>query len=183
MAAGDVLLGLPSSGPHTNGYSLIRRLVATRDLSAPLADGQTLADALLAPHRCYLDAVDALTAGGVAVKGLAHITGGGFVDNIPRILPAHLAAHRHRRLDRAARVPSPAGLERHGSRRGVPGLQHGDGHGGRHSGRAPGRGSLWCPKPARGRAHHAAGRCRPGGTGLSCHRFRPSHFTVTIHER
>ena len=103
MAAGDVLLGLPSSGPHTNGYSLIRRLVATRDLSAPLADGQTLADALLTPHRCYLDAVDALTAGGVAITGLAHITGGGFVDNIPRILPAHLAA----RIDTGAWTVPP----------------------------------------------------------------------------
>jgi phosphoribosylformylglycinamidine cyclo-ligase len=92
MVAGDVLLGLPSSGPHTNGYSLIRRVVANQDLTQTLADGQTLADALLAPHRCYLAAVDTLTARGVAIKGLAHITGGGFTDNIPRILPEHLAA-------------------------------------------------------------------------------------------
>lgn len=102
MAAGDVLLGLPSSGPHTNGYSLIRRVVANQDLSQTLADGQTLADALLAPHRCYVAAVDSLTAHGVVIKGLAHITGGGFTDNIPRILPEHLAA----RVDTGAwRVP------------------------------------------------------------------------------
>lgn len=92
MVPGDVLLGLPSSGPHTNGYSLIRRVVAGRDLDQTLDDGQTLADALLAPHRCYIGDIDALVGAGVAVKGLAHITGGGFTDNIPRILPDCVAA-------------------------------------------------------------------------------------------
>lgn len=93
MRAGDVIVGFPSSGPHTNGFSLIRHLVAGRDLNAPLDDsGCTLADALLAPHRCYLAEVKAIQEVGVAVKGLAHITGGGFVDNIPRILPEMLAA-------------------------------------------------------------------------------------------
>jgi phosphoribosylformylglycinamidine cyclo-ligase len=92
MAAGDLLVGLPSSGPHTNGYSLIRRVVEERDLLQPLADGQTLLDALLEPHRCYLPEAIALRAAGVPLLGMAHITGGGFVENLPRVLPEHLAA-------------------------------------------------------------------------------------------
>lgn len=92
MQAGDALLGLPSSGPHTNGFSLIRRVVAGQDLDMALDDGQTLADALLAPHRCYLDHIDRLETAGVAIRGLAHITGGGFYDNVPRVLPDRLAA-------------------------------------------------------------------------------------------
>jgi phosphoribosylformylglycinamidine cyclo-ligase len=92
MQAGDMLVGLPSSGPHTNGYSLIRRAVEGQDLHQVLADGQTLADALLAPHRCYLHEVEAVQAAGYGLKGMAHITGGGFVENVPRILPPHLAA-------------------------------------------------------------------------------------------
>jgi phosphoribosylformylglycinamidine cyclo-ligase len=93
MGAGDVLIGLPSSGPHTNGYSLIRQVVADRDLGQPLTTaGTTLADALLAPHRCYLVEIDQLQAQGAAITGLAHITGGGFVENLPRVFPPHLAA-------------------------------------------------------------------------------------------
>ncbi len=92
MQAGDVLVGLPSSGPHTNGYSLIRRAIAGQDLQQVLTDGQTLADALLAPHRCYLPAVESLQTAGLTLKGLAHITGGGFIENMPRVLPPHLAA-------------------------------------------------------------------------------------------
>lgn len=92
MAAGDVLIGLPSSGPHTNGYSLIRRAVAGRDLQQSIDGGTTLADALLAPHHCYLDEVERLQAAGVTLLGLAHITGGGFVENVPRVLPPQLAA-------------------------------------------------------------------------------------------
>ncbi|MEZ4683701.1 MAG: phosphoribosylformylglycinamidine cyclo-ligase, partial [Caldilineaceae bacterium] len=92
MQAGDLLFGLPSSGPHTNGYSLIRHLIADRDLALVLADGQTLADALLQPHRNYVADIDRLQAAVVPIHGLAHITGGGFIDNIPRILPDTLAA-------------------------------------------------------------------------------------------
>jgi phosphoribosylformylglycinamidine cyclo-ligase len=97
MQAGDLLFGLPSSGPHTNGYSLIRRLVEDRDLNQPIDEaGGSLADALLMPHRAYLAEYTRLQEAGLAVKGMAHLTGGGFVDNIPRILPDHLAARIER---------------------------------------------------------------------------------------
>jgi phosphoribosylformylglycinamidine cyclo-ligase len=97
MRAGDVLIGLPSTGPHTNGYSLIRKVVEGRDLSQSFDDsGVSLADALLVPHKSYLAEVNALQQAGVAVKGLAHITGGGFLDNVPRILPDGLSALIHR---------------------------------------------------------------------------------------
>ncbi len=92
MEPGDLLVGLPSSGPHTNGYSLIRRVIANRDLQQTLEDGALLLDALLASHLSYLPAVRELEEAGIAIKGLAHITGGGFVDNLPRILPSGLRA-------------------------------------------------------------------------------------------
>ena len=93
MRPGDLLFGLPSSGPHTNGYTLIRKLVAGRDLAQPLHEGDpSLGSALLAPHRCYGTEVARLQQSTVDLKGLAHITGGGFVDNVPRILPSTLAA-------------------------------------------------------------------------------------------
>jgi phosphoribosylformylglycinamidine cyclo-ligase len=92
MREGDLLIGLPSSGPHTNGYSLIRQAVAGRDLAEELEDGQTLADALLSPHRAYLQEVDRIQAAGLPLHGLAHITGGGLLENVPRVLPEHLAA-------------------------------------------------------------------------------------------
>ncbi len=85
MTEGDVLLGLASSGFHTNGYSLVRRVVEGRC-------DEALADALLEPHRCYLPEVDAWLGAGVPLRGLAHLTGGGWVDNLPRVLPPHLAA-------------------------------------------------------------------------------------------
>lgn len=91
MQAGDILIGLPSSGPHTNGYSLIRQIIAERDLDERI-DNVPLGQALLAPHRCYRTEIDQLAAAAVPLWGLAHITGGGFVDNVPRILPDHLAA-------------------------------------------------------------------------------------------
>ena len=92
MQEGDALIGLPSSGPHTNGYSLIRRAIEGRDLEQRLTDGQTLADALLAPHRCYVNQVNVIQQAGFTIKGMAHITGGGFIENVPRVLPSHLAA-------------------------------------------------------------------------------------------
>jgi phosphoribosylformylglycinamidine cyclo-ligase len=88
---GDTVIGLASDGLHTNGYSLARKVLLT-DAGLPLdalvreLDGATLADALLWPHRCYAPPVLPYLEVGV-VKAMAHITGGGFVDNIPRVLP------------------------------------------------------------------------------------------------
>lgn len=83
---GDVLFALPSSGPHTNGYSLIRRIFKDIPLDAEYEEIGAIGDALLAPHRSYLDVITTLRQS-VPIKGLAHITGGGFYDNIPRMLP------------------------------------------------------------------------------------------------
>lgn len=84
---GDVLLGLPSSGLHTNGYSLARRVFAPYPLDKVFPElGEPLADALLRPHRCYLSELQILHSR-VCIKGTAHITGGGFAGNISRILP------------------------------------------------------------------------------------------------
>ena len=103
VAAGDVLIGLPSSGVHSNGYSLVRRLVAQEGLTwqqpAPFATDFSLADALLEPTRIYvkpiLAAIRATGGSGSsgAVKALSHITGGGLSENIPRVMPDGLAAH------------------------------------------------------------------------------------------
>ena len=95
MRAGDVLIGVASSGVHSNGYSLVRRVVEHLGLEweapAPFARALTLGDALLAPTRLYVkSALAAIRAGGV--KGLAHITGGGITENTPRALPAGLDA-------------------------------------------------------------------------------------------
>lgn len=93
VAAGDIILALPSSGLHTNGYSLARRALASsyNDRPAELG-GLTIGEALLAPHRSYLPAFDALDAAGVPVHALAHITGGGLFENLPRVLPAGCGA-------------------------------------------------------------------------------------------
>jgi len=89
-AAGDVVIGLASSGPHSNGYSLIRRLLAMSGAGPDTrVDGQPLLDLLMAPTRIYVRAVlEVLDS--VAVRGIAHITGGGLTDNIPRVLPQGL---------------------------------------------------------------------------------------------
>jgi len=85
VAPGDAIVGLPSIGLHTNGYTLARALIPTAELLAPFA-GATFADALLAPHPSYYASVRAIQA--VAdVKAMAHITGGGLLDNVPRSLP------------------------------------------------------------------------------------------------
>ncbi len=86
-----MLVGLPSTGLHTNGYSLARKVLAHTSLDKPMLDGNgTLGEALLFPHRSYLEPVTDLLAQRVDIKGLAHITGGGFYDNIPRVLPEGL---------------------------------------------------------------------------------------------
>jgi phosphoribosylformylglycinamidine cyclo-ligase len=92
VKAGDIILGLASSGPHTNGYSLIRKIFGTdpTDLDKNYPElGTTLGEALLAPHRCYYNLLkDHMPS----IKALAHITGGSFYKNIPRVLPEGLAA-------------------------------------------------------------------------------------------
>jgi phosphoribosylformylglycinamidine cyclo-ligase len=92
IVAGDAVIALGSSGPHSNGYSLVRRIVAVSgaDLSADF-HGQPLGEALLAPTRIYVKPVLQLLAE-VPVKGIAHITGGGIVDNVPRVLPEGVQA-------------------------------------------------------------------------------------------
>src|ERR1700730_5113225 len=93
---GDVILALPSSGVHANGFSLVRRLVEQSGLRlsdpAPFAPGKTLGEALLTPTRIYVRQILETIRTTGAVKALAHITGGGLTDNIPRVLPADLAA-------------------------------------------------------------------------------------------
>ena len=95
IVPGDVLIGLPSSGLHTNGYSLARRIAFEVAGLGALSDvpelGTTIGAALLAPHRSYLPSVRPLLATG-RIKGMAHITGGGLTDNLPRVLPAGAAA-------------------------------------------------------------------------------------------
>jgi phosphoribosylaminoimidazole synthetase len=98
ISPGDVLLALPSSGVHSNGYSLVRKCVERSGLAwdslcpYPCApEGLTLGESLLMPTRLYVKPVLPLIKRGIT-KGMAHITGGGLLDNIPRILPPHTAA-------------------------------------------------------------------------------------------
>ena len=96
IAPGDLIIGLPSSGAHSNGFSLIRRIVAESGLDyaapAPFAPGKTLGRALLTPTRIYVKPILSVLAAHDGVKALAHITGGGFPDNIPRVLPQGVSA-------------------------------------------------------------------------------------------
>ncbi len=94
MQPGDMLLGLPSSGLHTNGYSLARRVFASYPLDTIFPElAEPLVDALLRPHRCYLRELQLLREyADICIKGMAHITGGGFEGNISRILPAGIQA-------------------------------------------------------------------------------------------
>jgi phosphoribosylformylglycinamidine cyclo-ligase len=95
ISEGDVILGLSSSGVHSNGYSLVRKIVSLSGLSwdapAPFGEG-TLADLLMTPTRIYVKPLLKAIRETGAIKALAHITGGGFPENIPRVLPKHLAA-------------------------------------------------------------------------------------------
>jgi phosphoribosylformylglycinamidine cyclo-ligase len=96
IEAGDVLLGLASSGVHSNGFSLVRRIVEISGLkwtdAAPFDPSKTLGEALLVPTRIYVKSILAALKGLDGIKAFAHITGGGFPDNIPRVLPENLAA-------------------------------------------------------------------------------------------
>lgn len=106
IAAGDIVLGLSSSGLHSNGFSLVRRIIADAGLllsgPAPFASQISLAEALLTPTRIYVRPILQALRSGAPIKALAHITGGGFPDNLPRVLPKGLGI----RLDLAA-IPVP----------------------------------------------------------------------------
>ena len=95
IVVGDTIIGLPSSGLHTNGYSLARKIFG--DTASALNKyhptlGRTISEELLEPHRCYYNQLKPLLS---LVKGMAHITGGGLIDNVPRVLPQGLAARFH----------------------------------------------------------------------------------------
>lgn len=96
IAIGDVLLGMSSSGLHSNGFSLVRKIISLSgyDYTArcPWKDDVTLGDALLEPTRIYVSDVLPVAQAGL-VKGMANITGGGFIDNIPRVLPQNLGCY------------------------------------------------------------------------------------------
>lgn len=99
VCPGDVCLGLPSSGLHTNGYSLARHVFASTPWETVLPElGRPLGEVLLTPHRAYRREIEALWTAGVKIKAMAHITGGGFPENIPRVLPPGVGA----RIDRTA---------------------------------------------------------------------------------
>jgi phosphoribosylformylglycinamidine cyclo-ligase len=113
IAAGDAIIGLASSGPHSNGYSLVRKVIAVSgsDLYESFDDKRSLGETLLQPTRIYVKPVLA-TLAKVPVKGIAHITGGGLTENIPRVLPKDVTA----RLDSSKwpRLPVFDWLQRHG---------------------------------------------------------------------
>ena len=106
MNPGDVLIGIASSGPHSNGYSLIRRIVEREGLfyggPSPFSNAESLGEALLTPTRLYAPLVMPLIRSG-RIKGLAHITGGGITENTPRMLPDTLVP----KIDRASWTPPP----------------------------------------------------------------------------
>ncbi|HEY1940815.1 MAG TPA: phosphoribosylformylglycinamidine cyclo-ligase [Roseiarcus sp.] len=107
LEVGDVVVGLPSSGVHSNGFSLVRRIVALSGLAwdapAPFAPERSLAAALLEPTRLYVKPLLAALKATRAISALAHVTGGGFPDNLPRVLPDHLSVA----LDLGAFTPQP----------------------------------------------------------------------------
>ncbi|AOY78284.1 phosphoribosylformylglycinamidine cyclo-ligase [Clostridium formicaceticum] len=96
IQVGDVIIGIPSSGVHSNGFSLVRKVLLEGDkfdLNAPMEElGNTLGETLITPTKIYVKAVSEVLKA-VEVKGIAHITGGGFYENVPRILPEEVDAH------------------------------------------------------------------------------------------
>ena len=97
MAAGDVILGLTSNGLHSNGFSLVRKLVEaeglTWDAPSPAHAHKSVAEDLLTPTRIYVRSVLQALRANAPIKGLVHITGGGFQENLPRVLPDNISAH------------------------------------------------------------------------------------------
>jgi phosphoribosylformylglycinamidine cyclo-ligase len=86
------VIGLASNGAHSNGYSLVRKIISTRNVDlGQMLDGKKLADLIMAPTRIYVKPLLALMKS-ITVKGMAHITGGGLLENVPRVLPEHMVA-------------------------------------------------------------------------------------------
>ncbi|KAG6383677.1 hypothetical protein SASPL_156562 [Salvia splendens] len=143
IAAGDVVLGLASSGVHSNGFSLVRRLAADKgwklDRPSLFDQDRLMIDVLMAPTRIYVASLLPLLRDG-KIKGLAHITGGGLLENIPRVLPeGHPCGDRCRRLAAAAPDGVPAGARAGSNRRNSPRTfnmrhRHGGGRRGRRGG-------------------------------------------------
>ena len=165
IAVGDAVIGLASSGVHSNGFSLVRKIVETSglpfDAPAPFSPVMTLGGALLAPTRLYVKSCLRAIRETGAVKGLAHITGGGFTDNIPRVLPKHLGVG----IDLAA-AAGAAGVQvagragRHRRTRAVAHLQLRHRH---DRDRQTGRDRKGHRDPYRGgRDRHPVGRGDPG---------------------
>ena len=180
IAVGDTLIGLQSSGVHSNGYSLVRKLVSHAGLDwsapAPFASGKTVAEALLTPTRIYvkpvLAAIRATGGSGPdgAIKALSHITGGGLSENLPRVMPTNVAARvdlssfkapavfgwlaKHRQSRRCRDAPHVQLRHRHGRRR----CQDADARG---TGRAESRRR----SAARHRRRHPADRRKVRGQG------------------
>ena len=128
---GDALIGLTSSGVHSNGFSLVRKVfdIENADLTTPMdeLDGKPLGETLLAPTKIYVKAVQALLEGGVDLRGASHITGGGFFENLPRMLPGRAdCAQRH---SQAAHFRPDSKTGEHLGPRHVQHLQHGPRHG------------------------------------------------------
>ena len=158
VGAGDVVVAVASSGPHTNGYSLLRRLFEWLPMDVvPAGMDRPLGEALLEPHRSYLDVLAAALASG-GVKALAHITGGGLVENVPRVLPTGVDARIRRRVvARPAPVPTgPGGRHRSRRPRAPPHAEHGHRHGRRRGRRRRRHG-------ASGDRRADVGDRRPGG--------------------
>jgi len=108
IVAGDVLYGINSSGLHTNGFSLARKLIFeiggyAIDATPEELEGKSMADVLLAPHANYVAPVRSILDAGIPVKAMAHITGGGLVENVPRVFPEGIGAV----IDRSTWTPQP----------------------------------------------------------------------------
>lgn len=115
IAAGDVLIGMASSGVHSNGFSLVRKVFSMKkeELETYHEElGTTLGEALLAPTKIYVKAMSAIKNAGIRVKGCSHITGGGFYENVPRMLPD--GKHAKIMLNQFPKLPIFAMLQREG---------------------------------------------------------------------
>ena len=184
IAAGDIVLGLTSSGIHSNGYSLARRVVEISgvpwDAPAPFDGTRSLGEALLTPTRIYVKSCLAAIRATKAVKALAHITGGGFPDNIPRVLPADLGVTLG-----LARVPVQpvfrwlAETGKIGRERDAAHVQLRDWHD-RHRGRKP-VGRYRCRVDAGRRDRNQAWHCDAGARHCARRLFRPPRSRLVTH--